>query len=180
MKKRVFIAIGLSASLQKEILEWETGLKHIPARWIAGKNLHITLVPPWYAEEDEIPKIKRILADVGRNIKPFRLDFKKVSFGPLPRTPRLIWAEGSASDELIRLKRLAESALKQNQEKRPFLPHLTLARFHQEDFNNFAVKTLNEKVDWTEKTGSFVLMESHTLPSGADYEILSEISFSGN
>ncbi len=177
MKKRIFIAVALSGPLQKEILEWETGLKHIPARWIAVKNLHITLVPPWYAEESEIPKIKRILADVGWNIKPFRLDFKKVSFGPLPRTPRLIWAEGSASDELIKLKVLVESALKQKQEKRPFLPHLTLARFRPEDFNNFSIKTLNEKVDWKEKAESFVLMESHTLPLGADYEILSEIKF---
>lgn len=179
MKKRIFIAIGLSESLQKEVLEWESGIKHIPARWIAGKNLHITLVPPWYAEENEIPKIKRILADAGRNIKPFKLDFRKVSFGPLPRTPRLIWAEGSASEELIKLKKLVESALKQKQEKRPFLPHLTLARFQPEDFNNFAVKTLSEKVDWEEKTESFVLMESHTLPSGADYEILFEAGLNG-
>jgi hypothetical protein len=47
--------------LQKKILTWEKILKPLPVRWILGKNMHITLIPPWYATEAEIKKIKNIL-----------------------------------------------------------------------------------------------------------------------
>lgn len=174
MKKRVFIAVCLSEPLQKEILEWERGLRHLPVRWLVGKNLHITLVPLWYAEEKELEEIKSVLRGVGGEIKPFEFGFAKVAFGPVSRTPRLIWAEGAVPDELLRLKERLELALRKKGEKRPFLLHLTLARFRPEDFGGFAIKTLDEKVDWKEKADSFVLMESHLSPSGADYKVLSE------
>lgn len=175
MRKRIFIAIGLSKPLQKEILEWERGLQPLPVRWLAGKNLHITLVPPWYAEKKEIEKIKNILYGIGGEIRPFEMGFEKVAFGPMPRRPRLIWAEGQVSDELIKLRGRLENALGQKSEKHPFLLHLTLARFRPEDFGAFTIKTLDKKVSWKERVESFVLMESHLSRSGAEYEILSEI-----
>lgn len=187
MKKRVFIAVGLSEAAQKEILEWERGLRYIPARWLVGKNLHITLIPPWYADEKEIEKIKDAIDGVGAGISPFAVEFKKVEFGPLPRRselnpreggllhqPRLIWAEGAVPDELVKLKDSLEKALNQESEKRSFRLHLTLARFRPEDFEKFPVKKLNEKVLWRDEIKSFALMESRLSRSGADYEILFE------
>ncbi|MEK7192162.1 MAG: RNA 2',3'-cyclic phosphodiesterase [Patescibacteria group bacterium] len=179
IKKRVFVAIGLSQSLQSKILEWERKFRNLPVRWLAGKNLHITLIPPWYAEEKEIEKIKKILNSIGGVIKPFEIKFEKVAFGPAPRQPRLIWAEGAVPGELIKLKTRIEKMLGQKPEKRPFFLHLTLARFRPEDFKSFPRQILNEKVEWKEEAQSFVLMESRLSRLGADYEVLRVEKLSG-
>jgi 2'-5' RNA ligase len=97
-----------------------------------------------------------------------------VSFGPTPKKPRLIWAEGQASREILDLRLKIYEALGRKSEGRPFKLHLTLARFRPADFAAFPLKVLNEKVPWRERFGSFVLMRSRLSPQGADYEAVEE------
>lgn len=171
----------LSERLQGEIESWRAKYGHLPVRWLVGKNLHITLVPPWYEEDIQgvIDKLNR----AGEGFAPFDVLFEKVEFGPDPRQPRLIWAEGEAPKELIELRQRVEDALMQEpaallggprREKRPFRLHLTLARFRPETFSSFPVKKLEEEISWRDRVNSFVLMEAHLSREGADYEILEE------
>jgi 2'-5' RNA ligase len=197
--RRIFIAIPISENLQREILEWEENFKNLPVRWLQGKNLHITLVPPWYT--DEVEKIKeacRNFKKISQSISyhpieqsdivsPFEIEFRKVTYGPDPQRPRLIWAEGKTPAEIRNLKLEIERALNQKPEERQFKLHLTLARFGprplrqrsgaggSETFSSFPIKKLDEKVDWKERVESFVIMESHLSPEGADYEVLEKI-----
>lgn len=172
-KRRIFLAVKISEPLQEEILEFENDFRKLPVRWLAGKNLHVTLVPPWYEEDIEsaVSKIKNTRTN------PFYIEFSKVVYGPNPRSPRLVWAEGKAPAELIELEKLLENALGQKPENRPFLLHLTLARFRPEDFSRFLRKWLDENVDWKEEVKNFVLMESHLSRDGANYEVLREFEF---
>lgn len=174
MKRRLFVAIPLSLALREEILVWsrQQKLRALPVRWIAGKNLHLTLVPPWY--EDDLAHAKRSLARLHGIVPPFTIVLRKVRYGPEPRHPRLIWAEGDPSPSLRTLKDRAEEVFKVENGRRPWRPHLTLARFRSEDFSRFPFQTLEASVQWEDTVTRIVLMESHLGPGGADYEVLGE------
>lgn len=174
MKKRIFVALPIEEHLQDEILEWERQFKKLPVRWLTGKNLHITLVPPWYAEtvESVIEKMR----EVERSVGLFDIAFSRVTYGPTLREPRLIWAEGETPHELSVLKTSIENVLDVKPEKRSFKLHLTLARFRPETFSSFSIKTLDERVSWSQSCNRFVLMESHLSRTGANYEILQSFS----
>ena len=171
---RIFVALEISEKFQQEISAWENNRQHLPARWIAPKNLHITLLPPW--EENNIDLIKNKLKDIKMEFDSIDLGFNSISYGPNPREPRLIWASGQAPNNIILLKKKIEESLYIKSEPRKFLLHLTLARFNQYDFKNFKVKEINERVDWNDVIKSFVIMESRLLPGGADYVILDEFN----
>jgi len=172
---RVFVAVPISAGLQAEIFNWRKRLKNLPVRWLDGENLHITLVPPWYAEENDIPKLGELLGETAKGKKVFRVIFRNVSFGPDSKRPRLIWADGDAVPAASRLKEDAEKLFGVKSEYRPWKMHLTIARFKEEDFAGFPLKKLDEKVSWEMEASSVVLMQSHLSPQGADYEVLKEI-----
>ena len=171
---RIFVAVPISNELQEKILEWEKFFPDLPVRWLLGKNLHITLTPPW--GENNVEEVKNLLEKV-ENPAPFEVEFDEVSFGPNPKAPRLIWANGSAPKEIVNLKSNVEEVLEFKPENRPYKLHLTLARFRPEDFRNFKIKNLREKVLWKEKIDSFVLMESHLSRAGAEYEIIFKKKF---
>jgi 2'-5' RNA ligase len=144
--------------LQKEILAWEEPWRlklGNKVRWLDGKNLHITLVPPWY--EEDLEKAKEQLKKTVVSFHPCTLLFHHVTFGPDHRRPRLVWAVGKPV-----------SGMK--------LPHLTLARFREKDFASFPFKTLDEKISWRENVDSIMLMESRLFSSGADYTIIARMN----
>ena len=190
--RRLFIALPISKAFQEEILHWEMAYTKFPVRWLTGKNLHVTLIPPWHATDDV--EVKELLAEVG-SPAPIPLIFRRIAFGPDPHAPRLIWAEGDAPPALVALRDRIAEALGQEpaasltrgeprpanagREHRPFRLHLTLARFREEQFPSFPIRTLDEQVDWRDTAHSFVLMESHLARTGADYEVRAEFPLRG-
>ena len=177
MARRIFVAIGISEQLQNEIMAWEDGYRSWPVRWLQGKNLHVTLIPPWYVEDTRTVTDALSVFAKEKPCAPFALHFTEVTFGPDPRRPRLIWASGETPPELSTFKSGIEQAFGQESERRDFKLHLTLARFREDDFPAFPITTLDEKVVWEESIESFVLMESHLSRSGAEYEILARYAF---
>lgn len=171
---RVFVGIPVSEEFQLRVFSWEEKFGALPVKWARGKNLHITLVPPWYAEGADCAVGE--LSDIKTSVKPFTLRFDRVVYGPRPEEPRLIWAETKIiPEDIFNLKSSAETVFGQRPEKRPYKPHLTLARFKTEEFASFQVKKLEEAVDWEMEVNSVVLYESKLYHSGAEYEILKEI-----
>jgi 2'-5' RNA ligase len=172
MNKRIFIALKISEELQTAIMEREAKWGNLPVRWIKGKNLHITVIPPWYVQD--IQPVINLLKTLEGATGDIEMKFDTVCPGPDPFSPRLIWTEGRTPEKLPLLKKKLELLLKLKPEKRPFLLHLTLARFKQEDFKDFPNKKFRETVDWKDTAASLVLMESKLSPSGADYDVLAE------
>lgn len=167
---RIFIAIPISEKLQKEIVKYQGLYPDLPVRWLEGKNLHITLIPPW--EEGKIEEVKAILKSLENKFGLFEIYFNNVSFGPNFYNPRLIWATGKAPEQIVKLKKTLEENLKKPSEHNDFLLHLTLARFKPEDFKNFSIEKINDEINWRDTADEFVIMQSHLSRSGADYEIL--------
>ncbi len=169
----MFIAIPLSGNFQNFSLNFQKKHPFLPVRWLFGHNLHITLIPPFYEDKE---KLKELLREFKPEVSPFNLNFEKITFGP-SHEKRLIWFEGKTPPEIIKLKNQLEKYLRNKEipievNTRPFLLHVTLARFRPEDFQKFPVKNLDEHSALQEKIDSFVLMESHLAPQGAEYEII--------
>jgi 2'-5' RNA ligase len=180
MAHRIFVAIQAPKDLQKEISKWVEGFSaKSPAhretsryiRWLKGKNLHVTLVPPWEEDDFGVEKVKELLREI-KNFGIFHLSLKRISFGPNRNSPRLLWTEGDTPQEILKLKSTIEEKLQITSERRNFILHLTLGRFSPYDFGKFQIKSVDEKIDLDFLAKEFVLMESHLSPSGADYSIL--------
>lgn len=167
-KRRLFIGCAVSSVVQQRVLEWRRLHARLPARFTTPKNLHITIVPPW--EETDETTIKQTISQLTLPVTgPLEFIFNWVCFGPDPAEPRLIWAEGEVSPGFAELKYRLEESLWLPHDKRPLRPHLTIARFHPEDFRRFPQKTLGEAVTWTETAEKFSLFESRLGRGGADY-----------
>jgi 2'-5' RNA ligase len=172
---RLFVGIGVSGELERAVAEWVRQHSTLPVRWITAKNLHITLVPPWEGEpESALSLLTRVAPPKG-----FSLNFHTVSLGPLPKTPRLIWAEGKASLKLVRVRDDLLKAFKVVPEHRKFRLHLTLARFRPEEFSRFPVRQLHDRVEWRDQVRSVRLYRSRLFPGGAEYEVLGEVPCGG-
>lgn len=173
---RIFVGIPLSKELRERVLHWQENFQYpisnIQLRWIAGKNLHVTLVPPFDSAQGLRPIIEK-LKEVKR--EPFEIRFDRIEFGPNVREPGMIWAAGNAGEEIKKLKKLVEIGLGRPEEKREFRMHATLARLKNHPSLALPIKGREiDLVDWRQKIDNFVLYESRLLPQGADYQALAE------
>jgi 2'-5' RNA ligase len=167
---RIFVAITISPALQSQILQWQEQYSNLPVRWLSGKNLHVTLIPPWETKDKE--QVIRQLSEVNLPGTPLTIHFDKVSYGPNLKEPRLIWSVGQPPKGLLDLKRNIEHSLRITPSTRTFKLHATLARFRPDKFKGFSIPEINDEVSWEQKIDAFVLMESHLSSQGADYTIL--------
>lgn len=170
------MAVPVSEKLRRKILNWQKKNKDLPVRWVKGKNLHLTLVPPWH--EEDLESVKKSLMRASKKFDAFDLEFSKIEYGPSLKSPRLIWATGKTSKKIEKLKSTIEKVLKKEPEKRSFCPHITLARFNPQKFKPH--EKVEKQIDWEETVESFVLMESHLSKRGADYEFLDTFGFSAD
>lgn len=180
MKHRIFIALGISQELVNAILGWEESFASLSIdtyskiRWLKRENLHLTLVPPWYEDDSGIERVKGLLSSVEK--ERFVLDFSRVTYGPNPKRPRLVWLEGETPRGLVNFRGSLYEILGKEMEKRPFLLHLTIGRFRENEFSSFAVKEINDKFIFKEEATSLLLMESHLERGGAEYSVLHKIN----
>ncbi len=169
------MGIKASCGIEDEFLAWSENFIKLPVRWVNPKNLHITILPPWY--ESDLVSAKEKLKFITSKIKPFDIFFRSISYGPSRHKPRLIWAEAAISTQMLVLKDMIEQFFGIASDIRTTRVHITLARFRPEDFSRFSIKNLYEKIKWNERVCSVVLFESKLLPSGAEYDILEEVKF---
>src|ERR1700754_623507 len=136
---RLFIAIELSDALRRSAAAALTRIRNrvqdaapkSVVRWVPGDNLHITL---WFLGEVQDARTAQLLEAMRKPLAapPFTLRLGGTGAFPPSGAPRTIWlgvtsgrdALVSAHDKLgPRLTPLGFTA-----EKRPYSPHLTLAR----------------------------------------------------
>lgn len=182
MNKRIFIAFPLEEGIKKKIVTWVETFKathNIPVRWLKPENLHITLVPPFYVHDEELKMVKLLIAQTVHGVLPFEIEFQKVTYGPDPKRPRLIWASAETPPDMQRLKNILEQTLVAAKldiipEQRPLKVHLTLARFREESFSTFKIQELNEEVRWYGILSKIAIMESVFKLGGAEYYIINQ------
>jgi len=183
VKRRIFIAINIPLEIKEKLLEFKTYWQDLPARWTKPENIHITLVFIGYVTADELKNIERVVTEASKRHGPFELKLTKILLGPPHQPPRMVWAEIDKNHELLGLQRDLENTLYETpdagykeKERRPWSPHITLARFDPRDFQKLGFKK-NETLDinFSFSIGSVEIMESTLLRIGARYSTINSI-----
>jgi 2'-5' RNA ligase len=156
---RLFVAVPLPEEVRAQITLRIGKLKKAASfrKWVHPEDLHVTLHFLGECSPRTGEQVKERLRELIPTVKPFRLKLGALGLFGNPRSPRILW--GGVEGELDALKRLHREVVDQLSplgfpaEKRPFRPHLTLARnCRQQDFSLKGLEALwmehAEKPEW--------------------------------
>jgi RNA 2',3'-cyclic 3'-phosphodiesterase len=181
---RTFIAIDLPGDARDALARQQAALRPvIPPRqeriirWSRPGSIHLTLKYLGEIHADKLAQVKTALAAIAP-VGKFTLTIKGFGFFPDEQRPEVLWAGIEAQGPLANLVKSVETAMSRlgfPQEKRPFTPHLTLARI-KIPIPQVLLKPQLEKAGQSAiasfEVTEFVLFESRLLPSGAEYHKL--------
>lgn len=169
---RAFFAVELPVEARASAIEAAERLKAVArhgVRWMALDTLHLTLKFLGEIREDDVPRlIARANAKLAPE-QPFGVGLAGYGAFPNAREARALWvgvSEGASA--LARLARKLDSASRAigaPRERKPFEPHLTLARLRDPQRVELERATPPDSVAWT--VSEVVLFESRLSPSGA-------------
>ena len=189
---RLFVALELPEAVTKRLEAWQRRSLADPAlRPVKAEALHITLCFLGHHPQKAVDGAVEILAAIAARPVPIRLEPDPV---PIPGGRPRLYAVAAPSEAAVELQaELAaplEAAGLYEPEKRPFWPHLTVARVRSErrppDPGERRGKGRPKRVTepparlqraLTEPFGAvrIALYRSKTKPTGAEYELLSGI-----
>jgi 2'-5' RNA ligase len=182
---RLFIALDLPQDVRAGLVEWQrTALADPALRIVRPEALHMTLVFLGYQAEKDVKAIAKVAFDTDTEAPAVELTTEPVGVPPGKR-PRLI-ALAANSDETVALQRQIEERLVAGgfyePEKRPFWPHLTMARVKPEAPGSrkpalirTAPHPLPEHMFRFFRPTRLVLFKSHLRRTGAEYEPMAEL-----
>jgi RNA 2',3'-cyclic 3'-phosphodiesterase len=162
---RVFIGIKASPNFEEKVQKWQETYQELKVRFIKPKNLHLTLVPPWYEEDTELPVA--LLRQI--EFEKFVLTFDKIVVN---FKNKVIWVEVSNPPSQIfdLLEKLY--GIFPHSSSQVFKVHITIARFKDgRDLENMDFK----KINWKEKVKQVTLFESILGRRQANYKVLFQV-----
>lgn len=133
-RARLFAALDLPDPIRQGLAEWQRRELGDPAlRPVKAEALHVTLCFLSYHPEKEIDRILELIEGVGPRPVGMRLEPEPV---PIPGGRPRLFAVGAASEAAEAVQQELSDALEAERlyepEKRPFWPHLTVARVRSE------------------------------------------------
>lgn len=170
---RLFIAVDLPAEIKREI-----GALHPlalkSAKEVPLSQLHLTLRFIGDADPSAFDLIRSALRKVSS--APFSLRLRGIGVFPNAKRPRILWSGFDPSPPLLALQSMVEETLTGAglaREDRPFVPHLTLARFRIADSAELGAYLQGHRdfqsTAWT--VSAFHLYSSRLDPGGAIHKI---------
>ena len=133
---RLFAAIELGADAQHRVANEQARLEETfrrsSLRWTKSDQLHITLVFIGEVPDERAARIVEIMrAEIPH--PPFRFELGGIGSFPPRGAPRALWVGVKVgSEDVIRVQGLVADRLESvgvDRERRPFSPHVTLARW---------------------------------------------------
>lgn len=183
-RARLFVALDLPDEVREGIIAWQGRELADPAlRPVRPESLHMTLVFLGYHPEKQIERIAEAALGVDAPAPEIRLEPEPVGV-PRGKRPRL-FALDAPSEAAVELQAQVERRLVEARfyepEKRPFWPHLTVARMRPEKRGS-RKPGLVEKVPGPLPEQLFrpfsalrlTLYRSHLRPQGAEYIPIAE------
>lgn len=179
---RSFIAIELPQDVKKGLAKLIGELaraEHPFVKWVNPEGVHLTLKFLGNIPFKQVDEISKAIEEAAQEILPFHLEVSGLGVFPNLKQPRVLWVGIKGEiDNLLKLQQNVDSALAPlgfAKEKRPFTPHLTLARL-RERASPEERKSFGELVMSTSFEGSYPLevetvslMRSQLAPEGAIY-----------
>lgn len=136
---RLFIAIELPAEVKKVLSNIQISLQQhkLPwVKWVAVKNIHLTLKFLGSVSTTKIGSITKVIDDLSYKTNPFSLQLGNLGTFPNLKNPQVLWI--GIKGEIKKLITIQQSLngelakLSFPPETRPYRPHLTLARLRNQ------------------------------------------------
>ena len=187
MGKRLFLALSPDEESRRRIERYAESLhgalKAYQPRWIKPELYHLTLHFFGDVEESDLFLLEESFSTLGGSLSPPLLTLEELLFLPCLRKPRVLTLRFS-SDPAEAFDPILEKAQEGAQAgPKPWLPHLSLARFRGHRASRGLADVLKPKQDfptppklWFEPR-SIELMESFLSPGGPRYEIRKSFRF---
>jgi 2'-5' RNA ligase len=182
MDIRCFLAFELPPGIQTIVAGvLEQARKALPdLRWVRLQNMHLTVVFLGNIQEEDLEPLGQLVEGVCQGYGPFDVCLSGMGVFPNQRNPRVFWLGLEGDIERMALFRNAlqktVKAFGVKQEKRPYKPHLTLARFGKVGKGNSRVAECISKYrdlgSPTYPLGELILFRSELKPTGAVYTAL--------
>jgi|TARA_Y100000310_G_scaffold329325_1_gene398937 2'-5' RNA ligase len=180
MLHRIFLAINLPEKAKATLCNYQEKLPELPAKWTKQENLHVTLLFLGNTSEKELEELQKLVQQTAEEHKQFSLSFTKLAYGPTPKQPRMIWAIGKSSKELLLLQKDLMNALGY-QKEHPLSLHITLARLKEWELRQMEPEELplvQEELDLEIPVSAIDIMESKLKRGGAEYTIVKSMPLS--
>jgi len=181
---RAFIETNLDSQAKKKIIEIINGLSSLDlgrVKWQREHQLHLTLCFLGKIDRNQALRVADSLAMIANRFPPFGIELKGLGAFPLFGQPKVIWlGVGQGSDRLIKLQnKLADNLRKKDfqLERRPYIPHLTLARAEKgsaRQIREMIKKNRDLKVA-SQRIKGLELTRSSLLPEGAKYATIKRV-----
>lgn len=182
---RLFIAIDLGPEQARAVNalldSLKKGVRFTKAHpaWVTPNNLHMTLKFLGSVDQTRLSEITQKIAPAIDDILGFRYCLQSLGVFPNPRQPSVLWlGVQEGRKELIHLANAIDSSLSAigfEAERRPFHPHITLARIKSrvgvEALMSIVRSHENASIGWG-VCDEVILYQSHLNPEGARYEAL--------
>lgn len=184
---RLFIALPVSEAIREgcRALQDKGREQGLSMRWCRPEQMHLTLVFLGKIDASRLNALEHMLRSIMARTASFGLEISGLGIFPKSGKPRVLWAGISEEQALMRLQGiLSEEVGKLGipVEKRPYRPHLTLARPGRR--TRLSASTLLAWVRQNEhlKLGScamekIILMESRLKAEGAEYHPVLTLPF---
>lgn len=193
---RTFIAVELPAALRDRIADLQEQVKREVTRelrrrasdariqWVRTESMHVTVKFLGDVTEDSVHDIEHALARIARGHAAFSVEVGGLGVFPGPRAPRILWLGlGGEVDRLTALAQALDEALAElgyPRERKPFHPHLTLARIKDRgrEVGDALGRTgllAQPAVLGCLEVAALSLMKSDLRPAGAVYTRLAEV-----
>jgi 2'-5' RNA ligase len=181
---RAFVAVALSDELREAIAAGIERLRSLgtAVAWVPARNLHVTLHFLGDQSEERLAEAESALAEAAAGSAPFDVTFHGIGAFPGLERPRILWvglAHGAL--EARRLQARAAALLAARgfaREERPWHPHLTVGRVHDErrwrreaDPLRGALARIATTTFGTQRVTEVALMRSDLSPQGARYSM---------
>jgi 2'-5' RNA ligase len=131
---RLFTGIAIPQDVQRTLAQLIDHLRpHAHIKWSPPYNLHITtkFIGEW--PEARLDELIAVLGGMPK-FPPFDILIRGIGWFPNPHSPRVLWAAMNAPPTLQAIAAATDEAtatLGIEREKKPFSPHLTLARIKE-------------------------------------------------
>ncbi len=182
---RAFIAIDADDAVAREVdrLIAELRTPHDAINWVRGANLHLTVRFLGDAVDSRLlAPLAASLAEIAAGVAPFIIRMRGTGAYPGLERPRVLWV-GLESPELVELAGRVEAATVAagfEAERRPYSPHLTIARVRQPHrFRALrpAFERAAERDFGAIDARAITLYRSRLSPDGSHYDALATFAF---
>jgi len=182
---RVFIAVPIPATPALRQILARLGLLGGAVKPVDVDNLHVTLKFLGQTPIDQIPKIVNVMRNAADGETAFTAEIIGLGAFPRPERPSVVWAGLHEADGLSRMAERLEQRLAPlgfPSERRPFHPHLTLARVRRKPPADLADLLRNRRVTEFGSTDieTIQLFQSEPGPSGPRYRSLSTVGLASS